>query len=66
MWDIDKHVKNASYIESIKDKLVVIALAGLETEPMTFDFLADFRAFQQDYRFSLNKYEFALINLDDE
>ena len=43
MWDIDKHVKNASYIESIKDKLVVIALAGLETEPMTFDFLADFR-----------------------
>ena len=45
VWDIEKHVKNATYIESIKDKLVVIALVGLETEPMTFDFLADFRAF---------------------
>jgi hypothetical protein len=46
VWDINQHIKNRTYIESLKDKLIVIAMAGLETERFTFDFLADFRAFQ--------------------
>jgi hypothetical protein len=40
---MNKHLKNETYIESLKNKLVVVALAGLETERMTGDFLADFR-----------------------
>ncbi len=46
VWDINKHINNRTYIESLKDKLIVIAMAGLETERFTFDFLSDFRAFQ--------------------
>lgn len=33
---------------------------------MTTDFLADFRLYQQQFRYSLNKYAFALIDLDNE
>jgi hypothetical protein len=46
VWDINQHIKNRTYIDSLKDKLIVIAMAGLETERLTFDFLSDFRAFQ--------------------
>ena len=66
VWDMAQHVKNRTYIESLKDKLIVIAMAGLETERFTFDFLADFRAFKQEYRYSLNKYEFAILDLDND
>ena len=66
VWDMAQHVKNRTYIESLKDKLIVIAMVGLETERFTFDFLADFRAFKQEYRYSLNKYEFAILDLDNE
>ncbi len=41
-------------------------MAGLETERLTTDFLSDFRKWSWDYRYSLNKYEFAVIDLDDE
>ena len=57
---------NQTYIDSLRDKLVIVGMAGLETERLTFDFLTDFRAFQQEYRYSLNKYEFAMIDLDNE
>ena len=63
---MNRHIKNTTYIKSLKDKLVIVAMAGLETEYLTADFLADFRAFQQNYRYSLNKYEFAMIDLDNE
>jgi hypothetical protein len=29
VWDMAQHVKNRTYIESLKDKLIVIAMAGL-------------------------------------
>jgi hypothetical protein len=41
-------------------------MAGLYTDHLTTDFLSDFRAFAQNYRYSLNKYTFALIDLDNE
>jgi len=33
---------------------------------MTTDFLYDFRKLAQHYRYSLNKYEFVLIDIDNE
>lgn len=67
MWDFNKHASNATFIkEQLEGKLVVVAMAGLETEHLTADFLADFRTWTQTYRYSLNKYAFALFDLDDE
>ena len=60
------HIQNETYIKSLEGKLVVVAMAGLQTEFLTTDFLAEFRAFTQSKRFSLNKYEFAMIDLDNE
>lgn len=36
------------------------------THYLTSDFLYDFRKLAQSYRYSLNKYEFAIIDVDDE
>ena len=66
VWDLHEHIENATYIDSLKGKLVIIAMAGLETERLSGDFLSDFRKWSYDYRYSLGKYEFALINMDDE
>lgn len=66
VWDLHEHIENATYIDSLKGKLVIIAMAGLETERLSGDFLSDFRKWSYNYRYSLDKYEFALINMDDE
>jgi hypothetical protein len=57
---------NQTYLDNLDHKLVIVAMAGLETEYLTTDFLYDFRRFAQEYRYSLDKYAFAVINLDDE
>jgi hypothetical protein len=41
-------------------------MAGLETERFTGDFLADFRKWTYEYRYSLDKYEFVVLDMDDE
>ncbi len=53
-------------MNTLSGKLVIVGMAGLQTEYLTADFLADFRQFQQTHRYSLNKYAFALIDLDNE
>lgn len=59
-------MENDTYIASLKGKIVIVAMAGLETERLTTDFLADFRRWAQNYRYSQKKYEFAVIDLDNE
>jgi len=44
----------------------VVGIAGRMTSYLTTDFLYDFRKFVQSHRYSLNKYEFAVIDIDDE
>lgn len=66
VWDYNKHLVNQTYKDSLKGKLVVVAMAGLETDFLTTDFLYDFRRFAQEYRYSLDKYAFAILNMDHE
>ena len=66
IWDFERHINNDTYMHSLDGKLVIVAMAGLQTEYLTTDFLADFRKFQQAHRYSLNKYAFVLIDLDNE
>lgn len=66
VWDYTRHIRNETYLQSLAGKLVVVGMAGLQTEYLAADFLSDFRKFQQEHRYSLNKYAFALLDLDDE
>lgn len=66
MWDYERHIQNSTYIESLQGKLIVVGLAGRITHYLTTDFLYDFRRLAYEYRYSLNKYEFAVLDIDDE
>lgn len=66
VWDLHQHIESDTYIDSLKGKLVIIGMAGLETDRLSGDFMSDFRKWSHEYRYSLDKYEFALINMDDE
>ncbi|CDW71844.1 UNKNOWN [Stylonychia lemnae] len=65
-WDFKRHIQNQTYIDSLEGKLIIVGMAGKQTSYLTTDFLYDFRKLAQHFRYSLNKYEFALIDIDNE
>ena len=46
--------------------MIVVGMAGKQTDYLTTEFLYDFRKLAHKNRFHLDDYEFALIDIDDE
>lgn len=44
----------------------MLGIVGKNTENLSFDFLKEYRRFVHKRRYSLDKYEFAVINTDDK
>ena len=65
-WNLKEHVQNETYLKQIENKMIVVGIAGKQTEYLTTEFLYDFRKLASRRRFSLDDYEFALIDIDDE
>lgn len=53
-------------MDSIKDKLIIVASVSRDTEYLANDFLLEYRQFVQERKYNLDRYEFVVINTDNK